>query len=157
MTFPYSPSLLSWHLLLKMPAVGYIQSPVLSAQKTFVEIKKAEITGLDKTSRPTREEITNDLAAGFLGIYVYRLNNPSPYFLLKHKYWSMLYYLFFYLCSDLFSKCGWLCKVSFTELTSFRKPCSFVFFRIIFFLDLLIIVENWYPRSRVILIPKYIC
>lgn len=69
-----------------MPAVGYIQSPVLSAQKTFVEIKKAEITGLDKTSRPTREEITNDLAAGFLGIYVYRLNNPSPYFLLKHKY-----------------------------------------------------------------------
>ena len=32
-----------------------------------------------------RDDITTDLATGFSGIYIYPLNNPHPYFLLKPK------------------------------------------------------------------------
>lgn len=40
-----------------------------------MEIKKAEIIGLDKISALERD-ITDDLAIGFSGIYVYPLNHP---------------------------------------------------------------------------------
>lgn len=63
---------------------------VLSSQKTFTEVKKAEITRPNKRkqkSLPMRNGITDDLAIGFSGINMYPINNPSPYFLLKleHK------------------------------------------------------------------------